>query len=91
MNNRLAILEDLLKLSLKMKDYKMNIRIYNNLGDHYLKDGIYEQAIGCYQSACENINKILSSVPEEFKTGILECCRFNEIFNKLAEVKQMKV
>lgn len=89
-NNKVTILEDLLKLSIRNKDYRMNIRIYNSLGNYYLKDGIYEQAISCYQSACENINKVLSNVPEQFKTGLLKSCCFNEVFNKLAEVKQMK-
>lgn len=66
-NDKLSKLEVALDLALKDKDYKMLIRIYNNIGDCFHSMGNGKEAETNYNKALESFNVILEKTPEEFR------------------------
>jgi tetratricopeptide (TPR) repeat protein len=88
---KVETLKLLLNQSLKLKDYKMIIKIYNSLGDSYLVEERYEDAIISYQNACDCINELALNAPSEFKNEIEKANCLDDALLKLAKVKQLKV
>lgn len=75
--------ENSLKTAIKIKDYKMIVRIYNSIGDCYLNIDKTEEAINNYYKASENINLILAGTPEEFKAELIKSHLISKTFSEL--------
>lgn len=70
-SNYIKEMESILELTIKVKDIKMQWRIYNRISKYYKNKDNMEAAEEYYLKACNIVKNIVPSVPEDFNISFV--------------------